>query len=145
MPPSTISVTLLDASFVGCAIHSVVAGIQETLPDYIRRVISEKNLNYREVARRSGGAITHSAVHDIINGRSKDYKVSTLKGLAKGLEVSEEEIFAVARGKSVDAPRVRAQKLIEFFEGLPTDKQNDVLEYAEMRFNKYGSHLKKRA
>jgi transcriptional regulator with XRE-family HTH domain len=81
---------------------SVVDFLRESLSDYVRRVISEKGLNYREVARRSGGAFSHATVGYIINGVTKDVGTETLRGLAKGLGVSEDEIFAVARGKSLE-------------------------------------------
>lgn len=79
----------------------VVMALQETLSDYVRRVINEKGLNYREVSRRSGGVISHATVGDIVNGVSKDVRTTTLSALAKGLGVSEDEIFAVARGKTL--------------------------------------------
>jgi transcriptional regulator with XRE-family HTH domain len=72
----------------------------EKLSDYLRRVISEKGLKYRQVAERSGGRISHAAISDIISGKTKEVKVETLKALSKGLDIPEEEIFAVARGKS---------------------------------------------
>jgi transcriptional regulator with XRE-family HTH domain len=62
--------------------------------------MNEKELNYRQVAERSGGLISHTTVFDVVNLRSKDVKAKTLRGLAKGLGVSEDEIFSVARGKS---------------------------------------------
>jgi transcriptional regulator with XRE-family HTH domain len=80
----------------------VVMALQETLSDYVRRVISEKGLNYREVSRRSGGVISHATVGDIVNGVSKDVRTATLSALARGLGVSEDEIFAIARGKKLE-------------------------------------------
>lgn len=73
--------------------------LRENLSDYVRRVINERGLNYREVSRRSGGAISHATVGDIVNGVPRNYGTETLRALAKGLSVSEDEIFAVARGK----------------------------------------------
>jgi transcriptional regulator with XRE-family HTH domain len=75
---------------------------QESLADYVRRVIRDKDLSYRKVAAQSGGKISHATVSDIINGNQRDLKTETLIGLARGLGVSEEELFAVARGKSLD-------------------------------------------
>lgn len=76
--------------------------LQETLGDYVRRVINEKGLNYREVARRSGGAISHATVGYIVNNGSVDVRRETLQALAVGLGVSEDELYAVARGKILD-------------------------------------------
>ena len=72
------------------------------LQDYVRRLISEKRLNYREVARRSRGLISYGTVYDIINGRNMNPSLAALRGLAKGLGVSEEELFAAAMGKSLE-------------------------------------------
>ena len=72
------------------------------LQDYVRRLVNEKRLNYREVARRSRGAISHGTVYDVINGRNLNPSLSALRGLAKGLGVSEEELFAAATGKTLE-------------------------------------------
>src|SRR5688500_17821009 len=80
----------------------VVNSLRESLSDYARRVINDKGLNYREVARRSGGGISHATVGDIVKGDPRSYGTETLRALAKGLGVSEDEIFAVARGKDAE-------------------------------------------
>jgi transcriptional regulator with XRE-family HTH domain len=72
------------------------------LQDYVRRLISEKDLNYRQVARRSRGLISHSTVYDIISGRNLNPSLSSLRGLAKGLGITEEEMFAAATGKTLE-------------------------------------------
>lgn len=70
----------------------------ESLCDYVRRIMSKKGLTFQDVARMSRGAISSSTVSDIINARNANPTVSTLKGLSKGLGVSEHEVFAIARG-----------------------------------------------
>lgn len=72
------------------------------LRDYVRRVISEKDLNYRQVARRSRGLISRSTVYDIISSRNLNPTLTALRGLAKGLGVTEEELFASAMGKTLE-------------------------------------------
>ncbi len=97
-----------------------------SLADYVRTVIAQKGLNYREVALRSGGLITHSTVYDIINHRSSNPKTQTIKGLAKGLGVTEEELSAVARGKSPNDKKVIDEKFENLslkFNGLPASKK----------------------
>ena len=79
-----------------------MADKNNTLQDYVRRLISEKDLNYRQVARRSRGLISHSTVYDIINGRNTNPSLSALRGLAKGLGVTEAELFASATGKTLE-------------------------------------------
>lgn len=72
------------------------------LQDYVRRLVSEKDLNYRQVARRSRGLISHSTVYDIISGRNLNPTLSALCGLARGLGVTEAELFASATGKTLE-------------------------------------------
>lgn len=78
----------------------------DKLKDYVRRIIAEKRLNYREVARRSRGLISHSTVGDVLNGRNLNPSIDALRGFAYGLGVTEEEIFAIARGKEPDEKTV---------------------------------------
>ena len=59
------------------------------LQDYVRRLVSEKDLNYRQVARRSRGLISHGTVYDIISGRNLNPSLSSLRGLTKGLGVTD--------------------------------------------------------
>lgn len=107
----------------------VVTALQETLADYVRRIIHEKGLNYREVARRSGGAVSHGAVGHIVNGVSTDVRKDTLRALARGLQVPEDEIFAAARGKIEADPSTEHEKqeLINYYDDLPRECQKDVL------------------
>lgn len=79
----------------------VVNAERESLPDYVRRVAKEKGLSYRQVARRGG--ISAPSISDILSGKTKKVKLETLKALAKGLEVPEDEIFAIARGKTLES------------------------------------------
>lgn len=72
----------------------------ETLADYVARVIKENNLTHREVELMSGGKITDGYVRGIMTGKAKNPSVAKLKALARGLGVSEEEIFKVARGEA---------------------------------------------
>ena len=130
---SSTSCKIPAQSYVGCERQPVVKTLQEQLADYVRRVIAEKELNYREVARRSGGLISHSTVYDIINERNKNVSTKTLQGLAKGLGVSEDELFAVARGKSESGDlQLNEMRLLEYFRQLSPDNQDALLMYAEM-------------
>jgi transcriptional regulator with XRE-family HTH domain len=82
--------------------HDIVTDKNNPLQDYVRRLISEKDLNYRQVARRSRGLISHGTVYDIISGRNLNPSLSSLRGLARGLGVTEMELFAGAMGKPVE-------------------------------------------
>src|SRR5436853_5318040 len=71
---------------------------KETLADYVRRVMKQKQLKLREVERRSGGDITNGYISGIINGQISNVSVSKLQALAKGLEVDVHELFSAAVG-----------------------------------------------
>lgn len=124
---------------VKCSKHCVVSAEQEHLPDYVRRVMSEKALNYREVARRSGGVISHTTVFDVVNQRTKDVKTETLTALAKGLGVSEDEIFAVARGMATAGELPLDEvRVLEFYRALPAERKEDALAHLELDFQRHG-------
>lgn len=71
---------------------------RETLARYVARVIQEKDLKHHEVKKMSGGGITDGYVRGILTGKATNLSVQKLKALARGLGVSEDEIFRVARG-----------------------------------------------
>src|SRR5215471_17605963 len=87
-----------------------VAAPLETLSEYVKRIMSEKRLTLREVARRSGNRITQGYVGGIVQGLHTNPSVEKLKALAAGLGVDENEAFRVARGL---APR--QQSSVETF------------------------------
>lgn len=73
---------------------------RETLAEYVRRVRTEKDYSLSRVERNSNGAIDGSYVNRVENGLIKNVSPEKLKALAKGLNVSEEEITSIAFGKS---------------------------------------------
>lgn len=77
--------------------YSVVSAIQEELAEFVRIRMRELRLSYADVANRSKGEITHGTVWNIVNNRVKEIKQSTLRALAVGLGVPEEELFSRAR------------------------------------------------
>jgi len=68
------------------------------LADYLRRVIKEKGLSYREVSHRSGGRISASTVTDLLGGKNANPTVEILQGLARGIDEPEAYVFEAARG-----------------------------------------------
>jgi transcriptional regulator with XRE-family HTH domain len=77
----------------------------EILSDYVRRVMKEKNLTFKQAEKRSRRSISTGTLNDIIQGRNTNPTVAILKGLARGLGVSEDEVFTVARGLRIDHQR----------------------------------------
>lgn len=78
--------------------------VKEDLADYVRRIRNEKGLSLREVEVKSGGRISKGYVGQIENRTVLGQSVTPqkLQALSVGLGVSEDEIFAVARGKSLE-------------------------------------------
>jgi len=76
------------------------------LAEYVRNALAAKNLNYREVARRSGGLISHATVGDVVNNPGRRFSLETLRALAKGLGVPEDELLVVAAGRPLDDPSI---------------------------------------
>lgn len=112
---------------------------RETLADLVRRTRGEKRLSLREVSLRSGGEIANSHISRIENGESTNLTTEKLRALAKGLGLPEEEIFAVARGRSVsDDLKPEEWRLLNYYRSIPYERQVDLLSYSEILFNRYG-------
>jgi transcriptional regulator with XRE-family HTH domain len=118
----------------------------ETLADFVRRVRAEKNLSLSDVERQSGrhgGKIASSYVSRIENGYNNNPGPGKLKALARGLDVPEDEIMAVAFGR---APKTDAEarelKLLGYFRELPGDRQDDVIRMVRAL---HSAHSKKRS
>jgi transcriptional regulator with XRE-family HTH domain len=104
---------------------------QESLDRYVRRVLKEKGLSYAEVEARSEGAISDSYIGNIVTGSVGSVTVAKLKALARGLDVSEDEIFAIARGHSPadlrDFQKSRFATLFDKYKRLHADDQQEML------------------
>jgi len=92
------------------------------LAAYVSEQMQRQNLSLHDVAKRSGGRISHATVGNILNVTSKEVKSSTLAGLAKGLGVPEDEIFAVARGKANEP--MTLEKFVTELQGLGVEDFN---------------------
>jgi len=66
------------------------------LDEYVRRIMAEKNLSTRKVARQSGYKIRHAYVAEIMNGTAKEPSISALKALAEGLGEPPIEVIRIA-------------------------------------------------
>jgi transcriptional regulator with XRE-family HTH domain len=103
----------------------------ESLGQYVRRVLKEKGLSYADVEERSEGAISDSYIGNIVTTTVGSVTVAKLKALARGLDVSEDEIFAVARGCSPadlrDFRKSRFATLFEKYKTLPAEDQQEML------------------
>jgi hypothetical protein len=120
-------------------IQFVMPNVQRQFSEYVRRVINDKGLSYREVswrAKKKGYDISHTTVGDIINKPEKDVRRETLKALAAGLEVDEDEVIAIAFGKVPKEVRKFREgmmtAMLDGFGKLSDKDQKVILPYLEM-------------
>lgn len=112
----------------------------ENLSDYVRRIRAEKGLSTVDVETQSGSRISDSYVTRIENGYVKNVSPEKLQALAKGLGISEEEIFAVALGKTMSGDlQLEELRLLEYFRTLPADRQEDALALLEAMSQRHGT------
>lgn len=92
----------------------------EDLADYLRRVRNEKGVSQRDVEVKSGNRISKGYIGQIENREVLGHSVTPqkLQALAVGLGVSEDEIFAVARGKPLSQPEVFDSEIYVMFRGF---------------------------
>lgn len=113
----------------------VVSTVQERVGFYVGQILKDKGLDYRDVAEKARGEISHSAVWDIVNGRVKDIKVSTLESLAKGLGVPLAELLFVAAGGKEEG--TDEKRLAWYYSQLPEQQRRDVLLMIEALHTRY--------
>lgn len=90
-------------------------GIESPLALFVRRMRIEKRLSLNDVVRESGNKITNAYVSRIENGHVQSPSPPMLVALAKGLGVSEDELFVLVRG--IREPKgLRASRIWEMFE-----------------------------
>lgn len=118
---------------------TLMAKAQETseeLADYVRRIRTSKGLSLNDVAnkaRQKGKQISSGYVSQIENRYIVSVTTIKLQALAAGLDISEEEVFAVARGRAEsDELQLNEMRLLEYFRQLSPESQDALLTYAEM-------------
>jgi transcriptional regulator with XRE-family HTH domain len=107
----------------------------EELADYVKRIRKAQGWSLNEVARRSGGGISNGYISQIENRYYINPTRDKLIALAKGLGVTEAEIFAVATRQPIDEGSRRTEehlRLIEMFNDIPRQCQQDVLDLLEV-------------
>lgn len=111
---------------------SVVNTLQfHRLAEFIQSKMTQKGLDYREVARRSRGGISHSGVHQIATKRVNDVSIGTLQAIARGLDVPEDLLFDVARGIERNDLTEQEQQLLKYFREMDRIGRSAILKVAE--------------
>jgi transcriptional regulator with XRE-family HTH domain len=92
--------------------------------------MDEKRLSLKDVERRSQGRIGHSYVHLIAGGQTKNLTVEKIRGLATGLDVTEEEVFKVLCNISISEKAAfqmsALANLCQRYEALPQKEKREM-------------------
>lgn len=75
--------------------------MDESLIEYVRRIMDQKNFGVRDVERNSGKMISASHVSKVLNGSAGNLTADKIVGLALGLKVDPHELFSVISGYQV--------------------------------------------
>lgn len=119
---------------------------REDLAEYVRRVRAEKGFSTADVEKNSRFTITDGYVSRIENRYVKNVSPEKLQALAKGLAVSEEEIFAVARGaKTVGDMPLDEVRVLQFYRELPPERKEDVLAHLELAWKRHAGTGRQRS
>src|SRR5215813_4124057 len=74
---------------------------RDGLCNYVRRILKEKEMTFSDVERRSEKSISDSYVHAISSGNIRNLSLDKLSALARGLGVTETQLFFAAFGVSL--------------------------------------------
>lgn len=104
----------------------------EDLADYVRRVMKESGVSYRDIeetADKKGFHISNGYVSKIVSRAAVNISVEKLRALAAGLNRSEEEVFAVARGQKLTEEKISDSLMsaLAFNYGKLTKKDKETL------------------
>jgi transcriptional regulator with XRE-family HTH domain len=116
----------------------------ESLGEYLDRVMRQKNLTAKELARRCN--VTNSYIARVRKGAAGNLTVQTMTMLAEGLGVNPHDIFTAASGfPAGEAERVDALALLDHLQkliqnpagfdilqqcaGLSSEKQKPLLDF----------------
>lgn len=104
----------------------------EDLADYVRRVVKEAGVSYREVeetAKKKGFHISNGYVSKIVSRAAVNLSIEKLCALAAGLNRPEEEVFAVARGEKLTEEKISEATMnaVAFNYGKLTKKDREAI------------------
>jgi transcriptional regulator with XRE-family HTH domain len=134
--------------------------MRETLIEYVKRIMRQKNLTLRDIEINSGGGISNSYISKILNGNVKNPSADKIVALAKGLKVDAHEVFTATTGEEQSgynpmlfadmvqklASDPRLQELLQAWLRMPAKERETMLHSLHfiniMRVK--GKHKKKR-
>lgn len=94
-----------------------------TLARNIQRLIAEKNTTPAAVNRKAG--LNQTGVYEILNGRIRSPKLSTVEKIAAALETTVTDLLSENR------PVEARQRILEAFDRLSPEDQERLLRTAE--------------
>lgn len=108
----------------------------ETLSKYLERVMRQKGLTPKDVAKRCG--LTNSYIGRITKGQGGNLTVDTIIKLATGLGVNAHEIFTAASGVAPKADGIDPLLVLDLIQKVIGDPKGIELlgEWSELPANK---------
>lgn len=105
----------------------------EDLADFVRRVMKEAGVSYREVeetAQKKGFKISNGYISKIVSRAAANISIEKLRALAAGLNRPDEEVFAVARGQMLDVGKINdaVMNLLAFNYGKLPKRDKEALD-----------------
>lgn len=119
---STIMVAISGGQYISLSGMKNGQRPAEDLADFVKRIRHEKDLSQRDVERRSGGpkeGISKGYIGQIENRDVLGISVTPqkLRALAIGLDESEDDVFAIARGVNGNEPSTLEKRFAVMFRG----------------------------
>jgi len=96
------------------------------LKEYLEAQMADKNLNAKEIERRSEGKVTDTHIGYILAGKSKNPSIRIIVGIATGLGVSPVEVFKAATGVEESEEGWTTQTLGRAIKKIPSLKPAEI-------------------
>jgi transcriptional regulator with XRE-family HTH domain len=104
----------------------------EKLGRFVKKRMLELGLTDRDVEKRSRGMVSYGTVNGITNSKHSDIQLASLYGIAMGIGVPKETLFAVAFGEAPEEKQAllasEEQDLVNHFRQLPLTHQTFILQ-----------------
>jgi transcriptional regulator with XRE-family HTH domain len=141
---SIISIIVMGVSLMLSFYYGSVLAVDskglESLADFVRRARIDKRLSLGDVERLSGRQISDSYVSRIENGDLFNPSTKKLRALARGLQISEDILFSIARGRSVSDPTEMENRLLTMFRQMPDHWKEDFLRILQGLHEQHAVH-----
>ena len=90
--------------------------MKETLAEYLKRVMHQKNLKVADVQASSG--LSQGYINEVLRGAKTNLTIETIGILAEALDIDGFELFAAAYGKTPDSITVDPHLLADTIQKL---------------------------